>query len=144
MSEEKFTKGPWRWEVNKKHKSVVLCGGIPTFDSDVLRFDRFGMQGAQPTFCDNSLGLQGVKASDLAVSASGREHHSEWFMLLKHPDAQLIEAAPSLYYALKRTTEELAFVIDRYNKKVKYPAHFIDAETCHLNQIELAKARGEL
>lgn len=58
-------------------------------------------------------------------------------------NANLIARAPNLYHALKRTTEELAFVIDRYNKKVKDPANFIDAETCHLNQIELAKARGE-
>ena len=58
-------------------------------------------------------------------------------------NAHLIARAPNLYHALKSTTEELAFVIDRYNKKVKDPAHFIDAETCHRNQIELAKARGE-
>ena len=58
-------------------------------------------------------------------------------------NAHLIAAAPNLYHALKRTNEELALLIDLYNKKVKDPAHFIDAETCYLNNIELAKARGE-
>jgi hypothetical protein len=34
--ETKFTKGPWYWEVNEKHKDVNLCGsGI-----EVLRFTR--------------------------------------------------------------------------------------------------------
>lgn len=61
----------------------------------------------------------------------------------EEPDAHLIARAPNLYHALKRTNEELALLIDLYNKKVKDPAHFIDAETCHLNNIELAKARGE-
>ncbi len=55
----------------------------------------------------------------------------------------LIEAAPKMYEALQRTNEELAFVIDRYNKRVKDPANFIDAQTCHENQMLLAKARGK-
>ena len=56
----------------------------------------------------------------------------------------LIKAAPKIYEALEKANEELAFVIDRYNKKIKDPANFIDAETCHINQLLLAKARGEL
>lgn len=106
MSEEKFTPAPWRWEVNKKHKSVTLCGGKPKFDNDVLRFKRYGMQNAQPTFTDGI--IQGLKASDLAVEAKGREHHSDWFMLLKHPDAQLIEAAPKMYNMLKTISNILS------------------------------------
>ncbi len=58
-------------------------------------------------------------------------------------DAHLIAAAPEMYMALKQTNEELAFMIERYNRRVKDPANFIDAETCHKNQVLLAKARGE-
>lgn len=64
----------------------------------------------------------------------------------KHEDSanrDLIAAAPEMYKALQRTNEELAFIIDMYNKKVKDPANFIDAETCHENQLLLVKARGE-
>lgn len=130
MSEAKFTPAPWRWEVNKKHKSVVLTGGKPMFDIDVMRFQRYGMQDAQPTFCEGD--YQGVKASDLAVKAKGREHHSAWFMLLKHPDAQLIEAAPDMY-------NELQNLLDIFNHESK------SVTILDVMRIEklLAKARGE-
>ena len=75
MGEANFTKGPWYWEVNKKHKVVELCGsGI-----EVLRFERWGMQGAAPTFVrpDEAFKLQGLKVVDVAVDIEGREHHSD-------------------------------------------------------------------
>lgn len=102
MSEANFTKGPWRWEVNLKHKSVVLTGGKPKFDKDVLRFERYGMQGAQPTFCEvGDRDIQGEKASDLACVIEGREHHEAWFRGLDHPDAHLIAAAPEMHDKLE-------------------------------------------
>lgn len=130
MSKAKFTPAPWRWEVNKKHKSVTLCGGRPMFDIDVMRFQRYGMQDAQPTFCNGD--YQGVKASDLAVEAKGREHHSDWFMLLKHPDAQLIEASPCMYEMLECI---LSHIEDDRSEDIAYK----------YNEIKdlLAKARGE-
>lgn len=95
---EKFTQGPWQWLVNKESKKVELCGkGI-----EVLRFRRYGMQGAAPTFTEDHMGhkLQGVKAEDLAIDIQGREHHSHWYQTIDHPDARLIEKAPDMFNLL--------------------------------------------
>lgn len=126
MSEAKFTKGPWVWELNKRSKSVELCGiGI-----EVLRFERYGMQGAAPTFTrqDEVFKLQGEKACNLGVDVKGREHHSDWFQTIDHPDAHLIAAAPEMYAFIKKCS--LAFADD-------YPSLRDSA-----NEL-LAQARGE-
>ena len=154
MSESKFTKGPWRWEVNIKHKRVVLTGGKPRYDKDVLRFERYGMQGAQPTFCEiGDRDIQGEKASDLSCVIEGREHHESWFRGLNHPDAHLIAAAPEMYEALQATSNELQWALSELNKRIERdhdyssasldPPELLDMETCHNNAVLLAKARGE-
>ncbi len=92
------TKGPWRWELNLKRKHVALYGGFPKFDLTVMDFHRWGMSGAQPRFgatASPHLGMMGY-ARDFAEIAVGREHHSDWFQLVDHPDADLIASAPSL------------------------------------------------
>lgn len=127
MSEAKFTQGPWQWLVNKESKKVELCGkGI-----EVLRFKRYGMQGAAPTFTENYMGhkLQGVKSEDLAVDIKGREHHSHWCQAIDHPDAHLIAAAPEMYEMLV----ELRSITNKYG--VIYARDSID--------LLLSKARGE-
>ena len=58
-------------------------------------------------------------------------------------DAILISQSKKLYEQLETTNNELAFVINAYNKLVKDPCDFFDAETCHLNQTLLAQCRGE-
>lgn len=106
MSEVKHTPGPWRWEVNRKHKSVELCGGLPagTFDKTVLSFERYGMKGAAPVFHNwtkDGWGGAPKRADDLAVEKAGREHHADWFALIDHPNAHLISAAPDLLEVVK-------------------------------------------
>lgn len=96
----KHTPGPWRWELNEKHKSVNLCGGNPKegfgrYDLTVLGFDRWGMNGAAPRFRDERCILH--RAEKFATVAPGREHHQDWFKLIDHPDARLIEAAPEMF-----------------------------------------------
>lgn len=116
---EKFTKGPWAILPQEKDKEYlrvrgsILGGRYKIANVIDLKFHHDG-----GGWCE----LERIESA---------------------ANANLIARSPSLYHALKRTTDELAFVIDLYNKKVKDPADFIDAETCHLNQIELAKARGE-
>jgi hypothetical protein len=118
MSEEKFTKGEWKAFIRPIDYNPCC------FSHDVLiEVDGDDIAGVYVT-CDDP---EWLKHREQAIH-----------------DANLMAASKDLYYALKHTTEELAFVIDRYNKKVKDPTHFIDAETCHRNQIKLAKARGEL
>lgn len=137
-SKPKFTKGPWQWLVNKESKKVELCGkGI-----EVLRFKRYGMQGAAPTFTEDHMGhiLQGVKAEDLAVDITGREHHAGWCQTIDHPDANLIAAAPDLYAEIQNDIIYLTNII----------MSSTCAETIKRLEVErdrkcdlLSKARGE-
>lgn len=102
----KFTAGPWRWELNEKHKQIQLCGGKPTFDKTVMGFARYGMGGAAPLFInpnDEMCILE--RAEFFGEIFSGREHHADWFKTINTPDANLIAAAPELYEALEAVLE---------------------------------------
>jgi len=99
------TPGPWRWEVSPKSHSVALAGGRTRYDLHVMDFVRWGMGGAQPRLLDGGKSINGLMLLDpctkYAVPAKGREHHADWFLVLDHPDANLIAAAPELLEALK-------------------------------------------
>ena len=105
MSErEKFTPGPWRWELSRVARKVELCGGgmrKGTYDWRVLSFRRWGTQDAQPEFWtwEGNIGTPEL-AKDLAAPVKDREHHADWFATINHPDAILIANAPNLYEAL--------------------------------------------
>jgi len=103
------TPGPWRWDVNRSHKSVKLCGGPPKsgfgrYDLTVMDFRRYGMTGAAPVFWqwdyDRYVGKP-QRADELAVAVENREHHANWFADINHADARLIAAAPELLAALE-------------------------------------------
>lgn len=151
MSEAKFTKGPWTWEINEKQKEIELCAGNRI---EVLRFQRWGMQSAMPTFInhkDDTFLIQGVKATSLSEPIKGREHHAHWCKTINHPDAHLIAAAPKLYEMLKNVSSELYQMIDEVNDQrlanshpqAETPPDLVDMETLHLIELLLAEARGE-
>lgn len=97
----KHTPGPWRWEFNPNTKTAQLCGGKPLFDMTVMDFVRVGMFGAGPRVIGHTdLGLL-TGVAEFAQPAIGREHHSKWFQVLRHPDLDLIAAAPELAEALE-------------------------------------------
>jgi hypothetical protein len=113
----KHTPGPWRWEINRKHKSINLCGGLPagTFDKTVLGFERYGMNGAAPVFhnwTEDGWGGKPNRAFELAVEKVGREHHADWFALIDHPNAHLIAAAPDLFEACRCALGQLTGNMD--------------------------------
>lgn len=98
-----FTPGPWRWEVNLKSKQIILAGGSPRYDLDVMDFVRWGMGGARPRLLKrwDRDGLMLMENADtFATVVAGREHHASWFQTLAHPDARLIAAAPGMYALL--------------------------------------------
>jgi hypothetical protein len=88
----KHTPGPWRFELNLKARSISLVGNG---GNTVMDFARWGMSNAAPRFIsDDKHHMQ--RADVFVIPCPGREHHAHWFNLIKHPDAQLIEAAPEL------------------------------------------------
>lgn len=96
------TPGPWRWEINLKHKTMHLCGGQHPFDLTIMDFDRWGMGGAVATLRDPAVDGMNIMhrlpdRMDWIVAFPGRQHHFDWCAAVKHPDMQLIEAAPLMY-----------------------------------------------
>lgn len=103
MSEQKFTPGPWKFEVNPATHDVKLMSGA-FMRPFVMGFARYGLQGAQPMFPVNGCM---VEASEIATPEPGREHHAGWHRIIDHPNARLIAAAPELLGACIEAAEEL-------------------------------------
>lgn len=99
----KHTPGPWRFEVHPTSKQVLLVSqtsGKPF----VMGFDRWGMQGAAPSFPVEGLM---VPCKELMRPVRGRLHHASWYQEINHPDALLIEASPALLTACKKALAAL-------------------------------------
>lgn len=113
------TPGARRWEVNRKHKRVELCGGFPDgwFDKSIMTFERYGMGSAAPMFWFWRNGRDWSeppkRADALAVPAEGREHHKEWFAGIDHPDARFLETDPAEVFELIETVQKQAARISR-------------------------------
>lgn len=140
------TPGPWRWEVNRSHKSVKLCGGPPKrgfgrYDLTVMDFSRYGMNGAAPVFWlwdyEKMVG-QPRRADQLATAVEGREHHAMWFADIDHPDARLIAAAPDLLDALEYAVEKYGRDGGPWNVPSD-PGGWLDRA-----RAAIAKAKGEV
>ncbi|UXY14776.1 ead/Ea22-like family protein [Chitiniphilus purpureus] len=100
------TPGPWRWEINAKHKSMHLVGGVPQYDLTVMDFERWGMGGAVIRLRELSEPGMNIMSRvcdrlDWIVPFAGREHHEDWCADIDHADAKLIAAAnPATVLAL--------------------------------------------
>lgn len=101
----KHTPGPWRWEINQESKYLRLVGGKPQFDRTILRPVRWGMGSATLFVRDTAHDGMNImhklhERADWVVPFPGRAHHASWCSGVKHPDLQLIEAAPDLLEVL--------------------------------------------
>ena len=100
------TPGPWRWELNTKSKSLSLVGGKPTFDLTIIEPTRWGMGSATLLMRDTAHDGMNImhklhERNDWVQPFPFRSHHLDWCAAVKHPDMQLIEAAPKLHEALE-------------------------------------------
>lgn len=100
------TPGPWRWEVNMESKILHLVGGKPQFDLTILEPTRWGMGSATLMIRDTAHDGMNImhklhERRDWVAPFPGREHHANWCASVKHPDMQLIEAAPDLLSLLQ-------------------------------------------
>lgn len=111
MSEAKFTKGPWGWFGSAGNIPEIYLATKHSGRRYVMGFDRWGLNGAQPSFQPNGCGM--VKAKDLLQFEVGdqsiigldsaRKDASVYRFQIRGiaaPDAHLIAAAPELYEAL--------------------------------------------
>lgn len=106
MTAPTHTPGPWRWEFNRASKNVHIVGGRPMFDLTVMDFTRWGMADAVPRFRDTAVDGMNIMhrlcdRSDWLAFDPGRAHHASWHLLITHPDARLMQAAPVLLAALE-------------------------------------------
>jgi len=133
----KHTPGPWQWGLNLASKQVRLCGGKVKYDLTVMDFVRWGMSNAAPRFNverQENLHLM-TRADELSVVVPGREHHSDWFRDIDHPDARLIAAAPDMLEAIEETLQSV--VMNRLHDTIE-----ISRDAIELLRAALAKAKG--
>lgn len=141
------TPGPWRFEFNADHKNVHLVGGRPRYDLTIMDFERWGMGGATFRLRDTSHDGMNImhklhERSDWIAPEPGREHHKNWFQLVKHPDIAMIEAAPDLLAA----AELVLAWYEAEDDHTKVPDFHERVEMCRESETALraaiAKARG--
>lgn len=115
---EAATPGPWGWTGNQKIRWIELST-LHSGRLGVMRFERWGMTGAQPVFLDpesRALGMgavTNVKASDVpifevcrdATSADDPRVYRADIIGLRHPDAAFIAHARQDIPALLRVAE---------------------------------------
>lgn len=106
----KHTPGPWRWELNEKHKSLHLVGGRPQFDLTILQPVRWGMSSATLFIRDTAYDGMNLlhklhERRDWISPFEGRKHHVDWCADVTHPDMRLIAAAPDLLEVLQSVAD---------------------------------------
>lgn len=137
-----FTPGPWRWELNERHRGLCLCGAAG-YDLTVMDFVRWGMGSAAPRFRTEVGGAPQVmvRAESFGVVVPGREHHAEWFKTVNHPDAALIASAPELLEALEAAVECGMVPTSSANEGGAH-AHVRQLHVADQIRAAIAKARG--
>lgn len=96
-----------------KSKTLHLVGGKPMFDLTIIEPTRWGMGGATLLIRDTAHDGMNImhklhERDDWWQAFPFRGHHVDWCAAVKHPDMQLIEAAPDMLAALRKAVVLLA------------------------------------
>lgn len=89
---------------------------------------------SRSNYTDDCDGFE-TRADELSVVVPGREHHSDWFRDIDHPDARLIAAAPDMLEAIEETLQSV--VMNRLHDTIE-----ISRDAIELLRAALAKAKG--
>lgn len=138
-----FTPGPWRWFGNRG--GGVYLATNHSGRRYVMGFQRYGMNGAQPSFCVGSIMRPAAELVEFEVgdrSVRGFKQADKDGSVYRYdvigidtPDARLIAAAPDLYEALKDLMPTIR-CMERHG--VRYDPQQVDAAIA-----ALAKATGD-
>ena len=143
MSEPKWTPGPWRWECRPMHHSIELCGGRPQYDLTILQPVRWGMGGASMRVQAHDGTSMVGKAHEWQQPIPGREHHARWIQTIRHPDLDLIAAAPELYEALESLLFDYKEEAKGWTFEDDTKAQSMVLKLIANAEAAMAKARGE-
>ena len=138
------TSGPWRW-YGDTSSQIIYLATVDRGRQYVMRFLRWGMRNATPTFTSRDSHMM-EKAEhwaqyEVAPTATSKDDprlYRHDFVGLRHPDAQLMEAAPLLAEAAaeygRRNEAALALHTGRHYCADEYdapgPTLFVEGETC--------------
>jgi hypothetical protein len=142
------TPGPWMWHVNE-HCKVIKLLTKHSGQYYVMGFERWGMQGAQPTFQAyekyegpvRERGSKGIKkAIELSKWAQTYRHNDGW---IEHPDAEFIANSKSdVEYLLSELKAKDAEIERLTAKTEKMLCKYCDREIL-IGQIQRLKAELE-
>lgn len=146
MSEAKFTPGPWAWFGTAGGCPEIYLATNHSGRRYVMGFQRWGLNGAQPSFQPEGRGM--VKAKDLlqfevgdqsivGLDAAQKDTSVYRFQIrgIAAPDAHLIATSPDLYEALLEMVEVFGNGIQNIPEDTREPIATA--------RRALAKARGE-
>jgi hypothetical protein len=98
---------------------LSLVGGKPMYDLTIIRPTRWGMGSATLLIRDTAHNGMNIlhklhDRRDWIAPFKGREHHAHRCAGVSHPDMLLIQAAPDMLQALRRTALVLAAVCEKH------------------------------
>ena len=115
------TTGPWRGEVRPRDRVVELVGGGKRmYDLTVLQPTRWGTNGATVLLQETDKSQPRIthklmrERPDWCPPLPSRKHHAAWIQTVNHPDLLLIQAAPDMLQAMRRSVLVLAAVCERH------------------------------
>jgi len=150
------TPGPWKWDLRTHCRDVKIVTDH-SGQYYVMTFERWGMQGAAPSFQVydryegpvKERGSHGMRRVDtMAKSYPGKEHHKGWDDYPNHPDARFIvesrQLVPELTAAVEKLAAELEWTKGQLDKIVQKFGIYHDGMADAITKIVAMVQDGQL